>query len=89
MASGLPVISTYNTGAFLEFSSLCGNSKFGLPCAVNRVDIYNAIIFYVENPDQINIHGANGRNLIEQSLASTVNSSKVLLDTFGCMPKEV
>ena len=79
MISGLPVISTSNTGAFVELVELNGLERSGTLCEVDPESIRDAIIGYVEDPDRISREGACARKKVLNSHAESKNAAKYLL----------
>lgn len=76
MASGLPVISTLDTGAFED---LLLSSGVGRLCEPNSASIAAAVAHYLERPSAIQYEGQLAYDLILASDSNVVNSSKSLL----------
>lgn len=80
MLTGLPVISTKETGAFLELGVFEGPNKNGTLCEVNAKSIRSAVMGYVENPERVNEEGKNARRAVLQSLAISKNAAQKLIN---------
>lgn len=83
MMSGLPVISTKNTGAFLQLGNVKGILRNGTECKVESYSIYKSILRYIKNPDRINFEGANARQAVINSNAESSNASNFIFDTLN------
>jgi glycosyltransferase involved in cell wall biosynthesis len=71
MASQLAIISTVNTGAFLD---LVLTSDCGIECESKKESIKQAITHYIENPALAKRQGIFARKTLINSVASTQNS---------------
>lgn len=77
MASGLPVISTLDTGAFED---LLLGSGVGRLCEPNPASIAAAVAYYLERPSAIQREGSLAYDLICASDSNVLNSSESLLN---------
>ncbi len=80
MLTGLPVISTKETGAFFELGVFGGPDKNGTLCEVNTKSIRKGIMGYIENPERVNVEGTNARRTVLQSLAISKNAAQKLIN---------
>ena len=71
MASQLAIISTVNTGAFLD---LVLTRDCGVECESKKESIKQAITHYIENPALAKRQGIFARKTLINSVASTQNS---------------
>jgi len=83
MVSGLPVVSTRYTGAFMEMGLWEGRAKTGALCTVDVNSIRNAVVEYANNPRRIVVEGIEGRNVLLASLAESKNAARVLLNALN------
>ncbi len=80
MASGLPVISTSDTGAFVELGQWKGPARTGALCKVDAHSIRNGVFEYINNPERIASEGFSARKVILTSSAESRNAAVTLLD---------
>jgi len=71
MAAGLPVISTMNTGAFVD---LVATHDCGRACEVTAESIRAAAQFYIDNPNEIARQGARGIEALANSRAQATRA---------------
>jgi glycosyltransferase involved in cell wall biosynthesis len=79
MMSGLPVISTTNTGAFMEFFKDDDSIKIGSLCEVNAQSIKLAVNSYLLDSSKIVDEGIRARERAIKSLAEVKNACCQLL----------
>ena len=79
MMSGLPVISTSNTGAFMEFFKHGDSIKIGSLCDVNVESIKLAVNSYLLDSNKIVNEGIRARECAISSLAEVKNACSQLL----------
>lgn len=79
MISGLPVISTRHTGAFVQLTSEMVNMKIGEFCIVNAESIREAVMNYVYYPENILVEGKAAREVVMNSLAESKNAARQLI----------
>jgi poly(glycerol-phosphate) alpha-glucosyltransferase len=79
MASGLPVISTRDTGAFAEMGQWVGAVRTGTLCEVDARSIRQAVIGYLSAPERITREGLQGREVMLASPAESKNAVEILL----------
>ncbi|QWD11241.1 glycosyltransferase family 4 protein [Polynucleobacter paneuropaeus] len=80
MLTGLPVVSTKETGAFLELGNPDGSQKNGTLCEVSAQSIRAAVMSYVDHPESVNIEGEAARGTALKSLAVTKNAAEKLIN---------
>lgn len=64
----LPVITTKSTGCI---DSIIENET-GIFIEINSIDIYNKILFYIQNPEISKMHGIGGRRFVEEKFAQNI-----------------
>lgn len=80
MLSGLPVVSTSKTGAFVQLISEANDTKIGKLCEVDADSIRDAVMEYVNNPEKVLTEGSAARITAIHSLAESRNAAKKLID---------
>jgi glycosyltransferase involved in cell wall biosynthesis len=81
MLSGLPVISTSQTGAFMELTDIAKNKRIGTFCEVNVASIREAMMYYVNNPEKVLDEGRTARVTVLQSLAESKNAAQKFVES--------
>ncbi len=79
MASGLPVVSTRHTGAFVEMGQWEGAVRTGTLCEVDARSIRQAVIGYVSAPERITKEGMQGRVVMLASPAESNSAAGIFL----------
>jgi glycosyltransferase involved in cell wall biosynthesis len=77
LASGIPVIGTKMTGAFVD---LVVPNGCGRECAVDAKSIRELIEFYAQNPESVLREGLLGRKALLESRAESGNAARSLLN---------
>lgn len=80
MLTGLPVVSTKETGAFHELGNPGGLQKNGTLCEVNAQSIRTAVMSYVDHPEKVGIEGEAARSAVLNSLAISKNAAEKLIN---------
>ena len=80
MLTGLPVVSTKETGAFLELGKPAGPQKNGTLCEVNGQSIRAAVMNYVNHPEKVGIEGEAARSAVLNSLAISKSAAEKLIN---------
>lgn len=75
MASGMPVIGTRDTGAFVE---LVRHRENGYECEVSPASIRAALEYYTSNLELVREHGSRGATAVAASRANAPNAARAL-----------
>jgi len=80
MISGLPVISTSQTGAFIQLSRDANNMKLGNFCEVDADSIRDAVMDYVNYPEKVLNEGRAAKVTVMDSLVESKNAVIQLIE---------
>jgi glycosyltransferase involved in cell wall biosynthesis len=83
MMAALPVISTLNTGAFLELGVFEGEDANGVCCQPDPDSIYKAINRYIKEPERVMDHGKRGYQIANSSSANSEIAAQILLSAIA------
>jgi len=78
MAAGMPIVSTKETGAAIEYIK---HKENGYLCGIDEESIKQGLMFYINNPKLIYEHGYKNREIIKNSAVDARNAALYLYKT--------